>query len=165
MARKGTLLIDELPPIETIIGPAPKKKPFRCVRQHRLNWTEEAKHRFRSGDWKGASAPLIVALYCLMHEAVYGLWPCELDEAKTWRIASFHVANILRSKQFDSIEELVKFTEWVWRRENERVKWRAENNVPQKRVHWRQCFSNNYISDYRVFKTSAANKSDEKRTG
>lgn len=115
-----------------------------------------------SGDWSKAKPIHVFALYCHLHEHVYGVPPGETGSADRTR-ACFQVANLIRSQFDGKISEMVDFVRWAWQREESRESWRRENGrLSGFRLGSRLLFSGTMVSDYRVQMKRAAHAATQK---
>lgn len=128
----------------------PKKRPMRVSPKRIAQALVEAADRARRSDWEGATGAHLVGLYAHLHEGVYGVAATELD-AQGWAFASA-AANRMVGQQFGgSFESAVEFLRWVWRREEDREKWRRANGRSGGRLGWRVQFCARWlVDDYRV---------------
>lgn len=111
---------------------------------------KEARARIAEEAWEGATAGVLVALYGLFHERVYGAWPTELDAPKVWSLAAMAAARWQRDEFGGDARRTVVCMLWFWMREEGREKWRRENGRDGQRIGWRLQFSGAVASDYRV---------------
>lgn len=109
----------------------------------------EVDEMLRSGDWEGATAKHLVALYDRMHERCYGFEPEELGPSERFS-AALLAGNMLRHRFDGDVTNMVNFMLWAWERELGTEKWRRENKVAGRRIGVRLMFSGNLLSDYRV---------------
>jgi hypothetical protein len=110
---------------------------------------EKSEAMAKSGDWAGATAVHLVALYAFLHREVYEVEPLELD-AKSWWLAERSAAGLLAKYFEGDVAMAVSFMRWVWGREIEREKWRRENGRDGQRIGWRLQFSASLVTDYRT---------------
>jgi hypothetical protein len=110
---------------------------------------DRAKEMQEANDWQGAGAAELVGLYAVLHEHVYGVAPEEV--ADVW-LAAVSAAKRMLERDFEgSVESMVDFLRWTWRRERNREKKRAANGDGSFRIGWRlQFVARNLMTDYRV---------------
>jgi hypothetical protein len=127
-----------------------KKRPFRVTPKVVAAALVEAAERAQSGNWRGATGRHLVGLYAHLHEGVYGVAPAELD-AQGWAFASAAAARMTDRHFAGDLERSVLFMRWVWRREEDREKWRRANGREGGRIGWRFQFgAASLVDDYRV---------------
>lgn len=109
----------------------------------------EVDKMLRSGDWDGAGARHLVALYDRMHERCYGFEPAELGPTERFN-AGMLAGSMLKARFDGDIELMVNFVLWVWDREIGREKWRREEKKSGGRIGVRLMFSGSLYSDWRA---------------
>jgi hypothetical protein len=127
-----------------------RKRGFRVSQKTIAIVLEDSARRAQSGDWAGATGLHLVGLYAHLHAGVYGVHATELD-AQGWAFAAA-AAKRMTDRQFGGeIERAVEFLRWVWRREEDREKWRRSNGREGGRIGWRLQFcASGLVDDYRV---------------
>lgn len=112
---------------------------------------QSARRRAQSGEWATADGEVLVGLYGMLHELVYGVLPEELEEVTLFKQAARTAAKLLRESFGGEVDSAVEFLKWVWEREQGRVKWAANQPPVQRgRLGWRLNFSAAFVTDYRV---------------
>lgn len=93
---------------------------------------------------------LWVALFCWLHEAVYGV-ECVEETRMAWGTASTR-ANAMLKEEFEGDEdEFMAYMKWIAQEEERRELWRRTNQRPGKRLTWRDFFLyKTKLSDYRL---------------
>lgn len=132
-----------------LVGPEPKKrKGVVAAKPAAIAATMgEAALMKAADDFSEAEPRHVVALYALLHRAVYGVEPAELRAAE-WTLAVMAVRRLV-DREFDgSVPKLVELLRWTWRREI-RAHARA-NGSERRRIGWRLQFSPSLVTDYRV---------------
>jgi hypothetical protein len=106
--------------------------------------------RIGTGEWEGASGAELVAVYAHLHERIYGSVPSELNPGG-WALAAKCAGAMITNQFAGRADDAVRFLLWLWRREEEREKWRRDNGRDGGRIGWRAqfCFGS-YVDDYRV---------------
>jgi hypothetical protein len=135
-----------LPPIETLVGKARVRSGV--ARSRRQQYMDDAQKRASGQGWAKASAGEILGLYCHLHRIVYGVWPEELNVAKAWRQAMMQIGTFVKNNFEGDPEACVAFVEWMWRREEQRDKWRIAKGEERRRMMWRWCFNRSALTDY-----------------
>lgn len=138
----------------------PRRRP-RASGQAMSAYIEDASARAKSGEWGDVNGeqvgPLMVALYIICHERVYGVRPLEVMAPEEFPTASL-AAKRLHVDVFNAdLEAMVEFVRWAWDRERGREQWRAENHQETRRVGWRLQFGLNsaLLTDYKVSQVKA----------
>lgn len=108
----------------------------------------DAAAMMKSGDFSTAKPLVIYALYCLMHEAVYGIATPETT-TNDRRNGCFMVSGLLRREFNGDVVALVDFVRWSWNREVEKLKWAKSKGFVPRRLSARIQFSNAHLADYR----------------
>jgi hypothetical protein len=127
-----------------------KRRPFRSSPKSIALSLAESSERARTADWQGAHGRHLVGLYAQLHEGVYGFAPSELD-APGWAFASAAATRMVDRQFGADFERAVEFMRWVWRREEERERWRRANAREGGRIGWRLQFgAAALVDDYRV---------------
>jgi len=116
----------------------------------RAHLIAEADEMRKSGDYDDLRAGHMVALYVLCHHRVYGVYPAELDSPKTFGLARFAAARLLKQHLRDDPKLAARFIQWTWVREEGREKWRRQNGREGARVGWALQFSAGLVTEYRV---------------
>lgn len=111
----------------------------------------ETRERMKSGEWEGATARHLVALYAVLHAKVYGIEAAELGPQERYT-ATLRAGHVLKHDFSEDIDEAVSFFRWVWQREAGREKWRRENKRSGQRIGIRLMFSGQFLTDYRLDK-------------
>ena len=132
------------------IAPRPKPKTAQVSKRSRDRFITETEARMVAGSWDGAKAGHIVALYAIMHAKVYGVGPAELDDGKAYLHACARVTHVIEREFSGSIECMIGFMRWSWRREMEREKWRRDQGRDGGRIQWRWQFGPQMLTDYRI---------------
>ena len=70
----------------------------------------------KTGDWSGAGARHLVALYDRFHTRCYGVEPAELGPSERFN-ASMLAGGMLKREFGGEIVEAVEFMIWAWERE------------------------------------------------
>lgn len=109
-----------------------------------------ARERARTGEWSGANGPILVGLYALLHEKVYGILPTELEEKQEFKRAAGNARRLLDSSFNGDGDAFVEFAKWVWKREEGRIKWSKSVNRERNRFAWRFAYCASAVTDYRV---------------
>ena len=93
---------------------------------------------------------LWVALFCWLHEAVYGV-ECIDETRMSWGTASTR-ANAMLNEEFEGNEdEFMSYLRWVALEEERIEAWRRTNGKQGKRLNWRDLFLyKTKLSDYRL---------------
>jgi len=124
-----------------------KKKP------RRRSWTkaaravvEEARERLEARRWDGAEPRVLVGLYAVLHESVYGVEPTEvLGDAFPGACSA---AGKL-TREVGDVARVVEFLRWTWSRERRREKARAPGEG--FRIGWRLQFcARSLLTDWKV---------------
>lgn len=123
--------------MDLFVGPEKaKRKPRKASTRGQVSGVDramrEAHERIESGEtWVGASPRLLVGLYAVFHEQVYGVKPEEL--AKAW------VPAVAAAKRLvDEIGEVgvVAFLRFTWKGERTAEKKSEGSGVVRRRVGW-----------------------------
>lgn len=109
----------------------------------------EVDEMIRSGDWSGATAAHLVALYERMHEKCYGVAPAELGPTGCYDARNL-AAGMMRREFSNDPTEMVQYMRWAWEREMEREEWRRKNGRDGGRVGVRLMFGGALLTDYRL---------------
>lgn len=130
-----------------------KKKPKTMAAAVFNRALAEVDEMLRSGEWEGAGARHMVALYDRMHERCYGIEPAELGPTERFQ-AGLLAGNMLKSEFRGDVVEMVEFVLWAWERELGRERWRRENGKDGGRLGARLMFRSGsgafLLTDYRV---------------
>jgi len=102
-------------------------------------------------DWSRVTVGHAVSLYCWCHGQVYRVEPAELQDGREFALATFHVRRFVDQQFRGNLEELIRYVQWAFKREQGREKWRLETGKESKRLLWRWCFSPSLVTDYRLF--------------
>jgi len=134
---------------------ADKKRGRRSVsRTDVRRMVGEARKMAQDLDHVKVTPSLIVALYYLCHQEVYGAEPVELV-GESWRDACLAVGRLIKQEFDGEARAVVEFVRWVWRRERWRESRRHEGER-KWRVTWRQQFvRRDLLSDYRTEQSRA----------
>ncbi len=131
----------------TLFAPEAKTKPGVAAQMKRA--ADEIADMHKRGSFHGAEPIHLVAIYLELHIRVYGVEAVDLGPSeRPGAIAA--AASLVRTYFEGSGERAVEFVRWVWRREQDREKWRRENGRDGKRLSWRLQFSSALVADYRV---------------
>ena len=101
-----------------------------------------------TGEWDGATARHLVALYERMHERCYGVAPEELGPSERYN-ATLLAGNMVKNKFEGDLVACVEFMLWAWAREIDSEKWRRANDRQGRRIGVRLMFSGSILTDYR----------------
>ena len=125
---------------------APKKSPPATGLARQLR---ETKVMMDTGNWKGAKASHLVAMYSILHELVYEVAPdIRGDELKQ---AKYAAGSFLKGKCDGEFIRAVDFMRWVWSREREREQWRRDNCFDGKVLGWRLILRHpSMFTEYRI---------------
>jgi hypothetical protein len=117
---------------------------------------QSARRRAQSGDWATADGDVLVGLYAVCHEMVYGVLPGELEEVKLFKLAAREASKVLRTQFSGDVDGAVEYLKWVWNREKKRAEWAASQSPPRERgrLGWRLALSDAFVTDYRVVLSS-----------
>lgn len=100
----------------------------------------EVSEMSRTGNWDGATTPAhYLALWCLVHDHVYGSRPTELVNEQ-WLGALSALKKLLRDECGGRYDVLRVYIRYFWRREKDRQEWRHQNGKPPHAITWRDCF-------------------------
>lgn len=128
-----------------------RKKLGGTGKAKREQLLSDVRDRMRSKSerkWDRASPAHLVAVYYLCHERVYGVVPAELDQDKSWKLATVAAAQLVRNEFGGSFAAALDYVQWVWMREDRRAGTRAKT---EWRVTWRQVFGRrSLLTDWRV---------------
>ncbi len=93
---------------------------------------------------------LLVGLYAISHETVYGAVPQELE--RDFMAARSSAAKLIRDEFEGNIAAAIHFVRWCWSREQARERKRkATKTQSDFRISWRfQFVSRSLLTDYRV---------------
>lgn len=117
----------------------------RALQDVRTNATAAMTRMMKRKDWNAANAAVLVALYEWCHEQVYGVAPSELRQS--WVDAEAAVQELVRVEFRGSYVDAVGFVQWVWKREQTRVKARGVKT----RITWRMQYGAGYLlTDWRM---------------
>lgn len=121
----------------------PAKKTPKKPKQVSGAFVREAMNRAqehaRKRSWEGADETTILGLFAWLHEQVYGVDPTP-ELRGSWLFARNAVAKI-RREEFESLDAMVDYVRWTWKRERERERWRRDNGRPGGRISWRTQFA------------------------
>ncbi len=148
---------NETDSVDDFVGlkrPQPKRRPTVSLPAIE-GYVLVARQLAASGDWDGANparvGELLVALYIVCHEKVYGVRPAEITS-----IVFPQAASLARKLHFDEfkgdVHAVVQYVRWAWTREIKKERWRREN-MPESttRIGWRIQFTSSYLlTDYRI---------------
>lgn len=109
----------------------------------------ETRAMMQSGDWEGAGARHLVALYAILHERVYGVEAVELGPQERYT-ATLRAGLFLKHEFGGDVAEAVQFFRWTWAREKSREDWRRENRRSGGRIGIRLMFAGQILTDYRL---------------
>lgn len=127
--------------------PQNKKNPsLPLARFHKL--LEETNAMKDELAWAEFEAKHFLALYCLLHNHVYGTLPDEVRDH--FHAAVMKVRAVLKSEFNENPVHLVEYIRWVWVREAKQLEKRDPENT--FRIGWRLQFGKAFLSDYRVAK-------------
>jgi len=130
-------------------SPARRRGPPRCSPSQAQRWAVQAEEMMRSGDWSGAEAAHLVALYALVHARVYGAAPAEL-EGVTYAVARALARRMLEREFEGDVDKMVGYCEWAWRREQARHRQRQALGQEPRRIGWKLFFGGALVTDWRV---------------
>ncbi len=137
---------------------ARKARPPKSTRRFTASASRiEAARREMSGiaarqAWEEARPEHLVALFCWLHEEVYGVEPAEMRPAQ-WEFAAKGAQEMVRRHFAGDPAACVEFMRWVWKQEHEREQWRRDNRRDGRRVGWRLQFGDYLVTDWRVWKS------------
>ncbi|MDE2100486.1 MAG: hypothetical protein KGL39_24795 [Patescibacteria group bacterium] len=101
-------------------------------------------------NWRKFTPAQFVYLYGWLHEKVYGVTAAD-ELARREGLGAVSACTRVLEKEFDGDSEaMMGFMQWVWKREQEREKWRRDNNIDGRRMTWRTQFSASLLTDYRL---------------
>jgi hypothetical protein len=143
---------DKTARMDAFLGPkaGPKKTRAKSIpASAMLRARQQIVPMMVDGDWNEAKGRHFVALFLVLHEAVYKV-PCsEMDGPTCFYAAG--MAKKLQDQHFDgSPGALVAFVKWTWERESSREKWRRENSRDGGQIGYRLQFGAKFITDYRL---------------
>lgn len=129
---------------------APKTRSIGKVQADRLMLRID--ERVADGDFTDMKSDEWVALFCWMHDAIYGV--SAVDETRTdWKIAGYWVSSLLTDEFGGDTEEFFRYMQYVAKDEEERENWRRSNKRTGKRLRWRDFFLlKRSLNDYRLYK-------------
>lgn len=110
---------------------------------------KQAEAMRESGDWDKASAQHFVALYVILHEAVYGIRPLEFTDDERAK-AAMMASRMLKTHFEDSPSQMATFMRDVWNKERATEKWRRENHREGSRIGWYRQFNGSLVTDWRI---------------
>ncbi len=132
----------------------PKQRSRRTV-------AEQVAQIVKTKTWASLQPVHFVELYVLGHKAVYGVEPAELTgsgkgASNARKGAASAAGRMLRQEFGDRPTEMVRFFDWVWKREQGREQWRKENGREGGRLTWQVMIAGRAIlTDYRAAKLRA----------
>jgi hypothetical protein len=133
----------------TFLGPEKPRKSAKTICDS--VWTKllrDVDGMIQTGDWTGASARHLVALYAACHKRVYRVDAAELGPSQ--RLHATGMAMRMLDREFDGkIVAMVEFIRWTWIREEGREDWRKKNNIDGGRVGWKLQFNGAILTDWR----------------
>jgi hypothetical protein len=105
----------------------------------------------KTGEWEGAGARHLVALYDRLHLKCYGIEATDLGSAERYN-AAMMAANLVKREFGGEVAEAAEFMRHIWEREISAEKWRRENNrINARRIGFRLMFSGGMVADYRLY--------------
>ncbi len=129
--------------------PRPKPRSRRTV-------AEEVAEMVRTQKWDQMRAAHFVELYALGHRQVYGVEAAELlgtgkASSNARKGAASAAERMLRQEFGGSALMMVRFFNWVWKREVQREQWAKENSRERGRLGWQVMIAGRAIlTDYRA---------------
>lgn len=91
-----------------------------------------------------------VALYCWLHEAVYGV-TCVEEVRSQWGTAASRAQTMLTEEFEDDEDEFMAYMKWIAQDEERVENWRRTNHKQGRRLQWRDFFIyKTKLSDYRL---------------
>ena len=127
----------------------PRKPRAKTITPSKMSVAaREASAMMGTGDWSEAQGRHLVALFCLLHEKVYGV-----DSGMTSAECFFAsgMAKQLMDRDFGGDPgALVAFVKWTWEREVSREKWRRENQKDGGSIGYRLQFGGRLVTDYKL---------------
>lgn len=129
----------------------PRRRGRPQASEHAVGlYIEDAVARARSGDWHGVDpgqvGGLMVALYIVCHERVYGVRPMEAMTGDAFPAASLAAKQMHVGAFKADVLEMVEFIRWTWDREKARDRARRET----RRIGWRLQFDLGLFTDYKA---------------
>jgi hypothetical protein len=133
---------------------APPRKPKgKKLTLTEFEWKEAKKRAHEmmsSGDWTQAWPRDFVAAYAILHKEIYEIEAVELTPEVRYRVCAL-AQNLLKREFHDDKNLLADYIRWTWTREEEREKWRRDNQRPGGRIAWQaQFMPSNILSDWRI---------------
>ncbi len=129
----------------------PRKQSRTISNKAFARYIEETKQLLKDGNWADSHPGHYVALYFLLHEAVYGVSPIDLT-SKDRKKAFFLASRLLKLEFADDKLEMVGHMKWAWSREEQREKWRRSNGRAGSRITWYRMFNGSLLTEYRIDK-------------
>ena len=110
---------------------------------------KNAQRRANTGEWDGAGSAIIVGVYAMFHEIVYGEMPLELEQKPEFRRA-LGMAKALLGAFDDDAGAVVAFMKWSWKRQEGKIEWAKREGRDLSRFSYRFAMSMACVTDYRV---------------
>lgn len=108
--------------------------------------------RVAEGDYDNMFADEWVALFCWMHDAIYGV-SCVDETRADWKVAAYRAHHMLTEEFDGNAEEFLAYLRHAAKEEEGRETWRRSNRRSGKRVRWRDFFLlKTALNDYRLHK-------------
>lgn len=112
--------------------------------------TNEAREMMSTGDWSNARPTHFVALFCILHEKVYGIAPALTARDKK-TAAAVAGAMLKHPEKFaGDANEMASFILWTWKREKGREEWRRKNGRSGGSITWGAQFNGAIFTDWRI---------------
>lgn len=109
----------------------------------------EVEAMLQTGDWSGAGARHLVALYDRLHTKCYDVAPAELGPSERFH-ACIAAGNMIRREFEGDVVAAAEFMIWAWERELDREEWRRQNGRDGGRIGVRLMFGGALVTDYRL---------------
>jgi hypothetical protein len=132
-------------------APPRKQKGIRPTSEKdRARYESEVANFVQERDWSRTRPGHLVALYLRCHAQVYRVPPLELDDGKEYALATIAATRFARDQFGGSLEDVVRYMQWAWHREQGREAKRVQQGTGGVRLGWRWFFSASMATDYRV---------------
>lgn len=129
--------------------PKPRPRPRKTVVQETLDIA-------KAKEWDRLRPAHFVEMYVLGHKVVYGVEPAELTgtgkgQTNARKGAASAAERMLRQEFGGRQVDMVRFLDWVWKREKDKEKWRRENQREGARLTWQFLLAGRAVlTDYRA---------------